>query len=125
MCCAPSCVAVKWNFEWDLDLAFELQFLKVLDTLSGRLNLSQRNVSIIGLIIDELTLTTSVLSAATTSRDPPSTRLPGKSGSYSQIAFVFSTTAILVMCAITATFARFTTCSRHLRKDNENIINKK
>ena len=125
MCGAPSCVVVKWNLEWDVDLGFELQFLEVLDTLSGRLNLSQRNVSIISLIIDELTLTTSVLSAATTSRDPPSTRLPGKSGSYSQIAFVFSTTAILVMFAITATFARFTTCSRHLRNDNKNIFNKK
>jgi len=52
MCCAPSCVVVKWNLERDLNLGFELQFLKVLDALSGRLNLSQRNVSIIGLIID-------------------------------------------------------------------------
>ena len=60
------------------------------------------------------TLTASVQIAATTSRDPPSTRLPGNSGSYSQIAFIFSMTAIFVMCPITVTFARLTTCSRHL-----------
>ena len=61
----------------------------------------------------------SVRSAATTSRDPPSTRLSGDAGSYSQIAFVFSMTAIFVMCPITATLARFTTCARHLKNNNE------
>ena len=43
--------------------------------------------------------------AATTSSDHPRTRLPGNSGSYSQMALASSMMAIL---------ARFTTCSRHL-----------
>ena len=85
--------------------------------LSGSLNLSEKceyHMIKSSLIVDVCTLIASVRIAATTSRDPPSTRLFSNSGSYSQIAFVFSMTAIFVMCPITATFARFTTCSRHL-----------
>ena len=52
--------------------------------------------------------------ATTTSSDPPRTRLPCNSGSYSQMALAFSMMAILVMWVITATLARFTTCLRHL-----------
>ena len=75
-------------------------------------------------MIDVRTFIASVRIAAITSRDPPSTRLFGNSGSYSQIALVFSMTAIFVMCPITATFARFTTCSRHLSHGKQNITDK-
>src|SRR5271168_5614119 len=63
--------------------------------------------------ICERTLIASVRIAAMTSSDPPNTRLPSSDGSYSQIA-VALTTAIFVMCFITSTFARLTTCPRHL-----------
>ncbi len=48
------------------------------------------------------------------SSDPPSTRLLGSWGSYSQIAAVVSTAPILVIWPMTAMLARFTTCARHL-----------
>jgi hypothetical protein len=53
---------------------------------------------------------------AITSNDPPSTRLPGKDGSYSHIAVEFSIAAILVIWLITATFAMLTTCAQHLHR---------
>ena len=74
---------------------------------------------------DVHTFIASVLIATTTSRDPPSTQLFGNLGSYSQIVFVFSMTVIFVMCPITATFARFMTCSRHLSHGKQNISDKK
>ena len=63
-----------------------------------------------------LTLIAMVLIDAMTSRDPPRTRLPGNSGSYTYMAVVFSTAAILVIWPMMATFAMLTTCPKHLCK---------
>ena len=69
------CVVVQWNLEHGVDLAFDLQFLKVFDALSGSLNLSEKHeyhMMKSGLIVDVHALIAKVLIAATTSRDPPS-----------------------------------------------------
>jgi len=47
--------------------------------------------------------------------------LPGKSGSYSQIAVWFSTAASFVIWPITATLAMFTTCSRQLMRQEHQV----
>lgn len=64
-----------------------------------------------------LTLIARVRGAAITSSDPPSTQLLGMVGLYSQMAVAFLTTAVLVICPITSTFPRLTTCARQLRED--------
>ena len=46
---------------------------------------------------------------AITSNDPPSTRFPGRDGSYSHMAVAFSIAAIFVIWLITATLAMLTT----------------
>ena len=51
---------------------------------------------------------------AITSNPPFEIRLEGSAGSYSQIAALFSTTAVLVMCDITSMVARLMTCAIHL-----------
>ena len=114
MSCSPSSVAMQRNPEQHSDVALQLKFFKVFYALSGWLNL--RNYSQFRNIIELpwRTLTTRVRIAATTSSDPSSMRLPGNSGSYSQIALAFSMAAIFVIWAMTATLARFTMCSRHL-----------
>src|SRR5271155_481981 len=50
-----------------------------------------------------------------TSRELPKTRLSSFEGSYSQIAVAFSTTAIFVICFMTSTFPRLTTCPKQLK----------
>ena len=62
-----------------------------------------------------VTLIASVRMAAITSRDPPKTRLPGRLGSYSQMAVAFSTAAIFVMWPIMSTLPRLMTCARKLQ----------
>ena len=65
------------------------------------------------------TLTAKVRTAAITSNAPPSTQLSGKLGSYSHIALVVSTVAILVMWLMKATFVRLITWAKHLWNGGE------
>ena len=66
----------------------------------------------------ELTLIAMVRRVAMTSSELPKTWLSGRAGSYSHIADVVSTAAILVIWPITTTFARLTMCAKHLRHNN-------
>ena len=52
--------------------------------------------------------------AAMTSREPPTMRLSGNEGSYSQIAVMVSTAATFMIWPITATSARLMTWAKHL-----------
>jgi len=70
-----------------------------------------------------VTLIASVRIAAITSRDPPKTRLPGRLGSYSQMAVAFSTAAIFVMWPIMSTLPRLMTWARQLRRNYVNQPN--
>ena len=60
------------------------------------------------------TLMARVQMVAMTSKDPPRTWFTGNLGSYSHMAVVVSTAAILVMWDIMSMLVRFTTCPRHL-----------
>jgi hypothetical protein len=51
---------------------------------------------------------------AITSNPPFEIRLERSAGSYSQIAALFSTTAVFVICDITSMVARLITCAIHL-----------
>lgn len=62
-----------------------------------------------------VTLIASVQMAAITLRDPPKTRLPGRLGSYSQMAVAFSTAVIFVMWPIMSTLPRLMMCARQLQ----------
>jgi len=111
----PLDITVKGNPEWFVNLAVDLKFFKVF-------NLLPRGLDLVKVCFSERmetkkrkdTLIAMVRTAAITSNDPPSTWLPYKSGSYSQMAVAFSTAAILVMWPITSTLARLTMCSRQL-----------
>src|SRR5260370_32311929 len=111
----PPDITVKGNPEWFINLAVDLKFFKVFNSLP-------RGLDLVKVCFSERmetkkrkdTLIAMVHTAAITSNDPPSTRLPYKSGSYSQMAVAFSTAAILVRWPITSTLATLPMCSRHL-----------
>lgn len=71
--------------------------------------------------VKSLTLIARVHIDATTSREPPRTWLPGKSGSYSHMAVAFSMATILVIWPMTATFAMLTTCLKQLYKNGVSV----
>src|SRR5258707_15022824 len=111
----PPDLTVKGNPEGFVNLAVDLKFFKVFNSLprglglvkvcfSKRMETKKRKATLIAMVDI----------AAITSNDPPSTQLPYKSGSYSQMAVAFSTAAILVIWPITSTLARLTMCSRQL-----------
>ena len=105
----PTNVAVKRYFEWILNSTFDLQLLECFDTLPRRLDLWQvRELSFKDYQL-ERTLIAIVRIAAITSKEPFSTRLSGREGSYSQMAVDVSTAAIFVIWVITSTSARLTT----------------
>jgi hypothetical protein len=112
--CSPPDIAVQWDFHTLGNSTAALGGMEVLDSLAGCLDLKEKVSNRMILVETPLTLIARVRIAAITSREPPRTRLPGKEGSYSQIAVAFSTTAIFVMFFITSTFPRFTTCAKQL-----------
>jgi len=115
ICWSPSDIAVEGDPKWLLNLALNLELLKVLNTLTWSLNLTESWVDKLR-IYSEIwqTLIATVRMAEMTSNDPPSTRLFANEGSYSHIAVVVSIAAILVMWPITATLAMLTTWPKHL-----------
>lgn len=92
--------------------------MKVLDTLSGWLNLSEKNVLLAFNHKKQLlTLIARVWMAATTLREPPKMRLLVEVESYSQMAVAVSTAVIFVICFITSMLPRLTMCARQLLAD--------
>jgi len=115
---SPSSIIVKWNLEWVVILHCSWTFSKYsIHWPNDWIWEIEYHISfnkLLRLSIHIHTLIARVWMAATTSSDPPRTRLPGNSGSYSQMALAFSMMAILVMWVITVTLTRFMTCLRHL-----------
>jgi hypothetical protein len=115
---SPTDVAMQGNLHRFRESTTELRTLKVFNSLARRLNLHEIGASKTDeRRIEILTLIARVRRAVMTSSDPPSTRLSGMVGSYSQMAVAFSTTAVLVIRPITSTFPRLTTCARQLKED--------
>lgn len=65
-----------------------------------------------------LTLMARVLIAMIMSSEPPRMRLSSSEGSYSQMAIMFSTTAIFVIYDMTSTLPRLTTWAKQLRQES-------
>ena len=118
----PSNITVQGNPEWFVNLAVDLKFFEIFNSLPRRLYLMKVCFSKrIEIKKRKHTLIAIVRTAAITSNDPPSTWLSYKSGSYSQMVVAFSTAAILVIWPITSTLVRLTICFRQL-VDASNII---
>lgn len=113
---SPSNVAVQRDLQWLGNSTQDLSALKVLNALSRHLDLSKHGGMRydIARIVPTRTLIARVRIAAITSSEPPRTRLSSRVGSYSQMVVAFSTAAIFVICPITSTFPRLTTCPKHL-----------
>src|SRR5258708_12680054 len=99
----PPDITVKGNPEWFVNLAVDLKFFKVFNSLP-------RGLDLVKVCFSERmetkkrkdTLIAMVRTAAITSNDPPSTWLQYKSGSYSQMAVAFSTLFVLLISPTTS-----------------------
>ena len=72
--------------------------------------------------LKKLTLIARVWTMVMTSKDPPRTWLADSWGSFSHIAVIVSTAAILVICDMMSISARLITCLRQLGNNNKDEL---